>query len=142
MKRQFLILIAIAAFTTGFTTNASGQAGRTLKANITFDFQIRDRMYPAGKYRIESARGHDNILKISSVSDASETEFILANHSNVGARETPRLVFRKYGEEYLLTKIVFGTDSGFSIRPSRRQRESEKDLALASPASFVIHLAK
>ena len=141
MKRQFLILIAIAAFTTGFTTNAFGQAGKTLKANINFDFQIRDRIYPAGEYRIESARGHDNILKIRSVSDAKKTEFILANHSNAGERRTPRLVFRKYGEDYFLTKIVFGTESDFAIRPSRRQREREKDLALASPASIEIRLA-
>ena len=142
MKRHLLILIAIVAFTTGFTANAFGQAGKAVKANITFDFQIRDRIYPAGEYRIELARGHDNILKITSLSGASKSGFILANQSNVGAKQTPRLVFRKYGEDYFLTKIIFRTESDFLIRPSRRQRESEKDLALASAPSIEILLAK
>jgi hypothetical protein len=64
MKRQFLILIAVAAFATGLTTNAFGQAGKTVRANVKFDFQIGDRLYPAGEYRIESmSRESDNILR-------------------------------------------------------------------------------
>ena len=142
MKRRFLILIAIAAFTAGVTTSALGQTGKTLKANIRFEFEVRDRVYPAGEYRIESVSGQDNILIIRSVSDANKTEFIPANHSNVGRRQTPKLVFRKYGEEYFLTEIIFGTESGFLIRPSRRRREGEKELALASPPRIEVRLAK
>lgn len=54
MKRQFLVFIAIAAFTAALTANAPGQRGKTVRANIKFDFQIGDRVYPAGDYRIES----------------------------------------------------------------------------------------
>lgn len=133
MKRQFLLLVAIAVFGTALTTNVSGQTAKTLRANVKFDFQIGDRIYPAGEYRIESI-STDNILQIRSVGDATRTQFLLANHSNENKEQTPKLVFQKYGESYFLTQIFF--DSGewaYSIRPSRRQRESEKNLASRLP---------
>lgn len=129
MKRQFLLLIAIAVFATAFTTNASGQTGKTVKAKVMFDFQIGDRVYPAGEYWIESISWHDNVLRIRHVSDTNKTAFILANHSNAGASKghTPRLVFQKNGEDYFLTKIFLDTQQGgYSIAPSRLQRESGK----------------
>lgn len=131
MKRQFLMLIAIAAFATALTTTASGQTGKTLKANVTFNFQIGDRIYPAGKYLIESSTGQsDNILQIRSLGDANTNQLILANSSNAVKTQTPKLVFQKYGERYFLTHIFFGSEQwGYSIIPSRGQRESERLLA-------------
>ena len=135
MKKQFLLLIAIAVFATGFTTTASAQAGRTLKVNVKFDFQIGDRTYPAGEYRIESnGRQPDNILQISSVDDANIRQFLVANHSTTGITQAPTLVFEKHGENYFLRNIVLESGQwGFSIRPSRRQRESEKQLTARIP---------
>jgi hypothetical protein len=143
MKRQFLLLIAIAVFATALTTNASGQTGKTVRANVKFEFQIGDRTYPAGEYRIESiSRQSDNVLRIRSASDANKQQMISANLSNVGKRQTPKLVFQRYGEKYFLTKIFLDTDQwGYSIRPSRRQRENEKNLALASLETIEVRLA-
>ena len=136
MKRQFLLLVAIAVFVTAFTTNASGQTGKTARANIKFDFQIGDRVYPAGEYWIESISWHANVLRIRHVSDTNKTTLILANRSNAGTgkRQTPRLVFHKYAEDYFLTGIFLDTEQwGYSILPSRRHRGREKDVALAPP---------
>lgn len=135
MKRQFLILIVIAAFTTALSTNAFGQTGKTLRANVKFDFQIGDRIYPAGEYQVESiSRTSDNILQIRSLGGANKNEIILAGHSNAGKRQPPKLVFQKYGKRYFLTQIVLDSGQwGYSIRPSRRQRESEKHLASRIP---------
>jgi hypothetical protein len=133
MKRHFLVLFAIAVFVTALTTNASGQTAKTLRANVKFDFQIGDRIYPAGEYRIESI-STDNILQIRSVGDANRTQFIFANHSNASKGQTLKLVFQKYGESYFLTQIFFDSGEwGYSIRPSRRQRESETNLASRLP---------
>ena len=144
MKKQFLVLIAIAAFTTVLTTNAFGQAGKTANANVTFDFQIGDRLYPAGNYRIESMnRQSDNILRIRSIGDANKNQMIVATLANAGKGQTPRLVFRKYGETYFLSEIFLDTEQwGYSIRPSRRQRENEKSLALASLETVEVRLGK
>jgi hypothetical protein len=143
MKRQLLVLMAVAIFAAALTTNAFGQAGNCVEANVKFDFNVGDRTFPAGEYRIESvSRQSYNILQIKSVRDLSKNEFIVANHSN-GQIRTPRLVFQKYGENYFLTAIFLDTDEwGYSIRPSRRQRESEKNLALASRETIEVRLAK
>lgn len=144
MKKQFLILIAIAAFTTFLTTNAYGQTGKTASANVTFDFQIGDRLYPAGNYRIESiSRQSDNILRIRSLGGANKNQLIVTTLSNAGKGQTPRLVFHKYGETYFLSEIFLDTEKwGYSIRPSRRQRENGKTLALASLKTIEVRLAK
>lgn len=136
MKRQVLLLIAIAAFAT-FTTNTFAQSVKTVRANVKFDFRIGDRLYPAGEYRIESISGLTDVLKIGSVIDANKSEFLLANHSNAGSSQTPRLVFEKYGEDYFLTKLFLDTQQwGYSIR-FRRQLRSEKNLASSLPSKPV-----
>jgi hypothetical protein len=128
MKRQFLLLLAIAVFATALTTNASAQTTKTLRANVKFDFQIGDRIYPAGEYRIDSI-SPDRILQIRSVGDANRTQLIFANHSNAGKGQTPKLVFQKTGDRYFLSQIFLNSEWAYSINPARRQRESEKNLA-------------
>lgn len=144
MKKQFLVLIAIAAFTTLLAANAFGQTGKTATANVTFDFQIGDHLYPAGNYRIESfSSWSDNILRIRNLGGTSKNQLIMSNLSNAGTRQMPRLVFHKYGETYFLREIFLNTGKwGYSIPPSSRQRENEKNLALASVKTIEVRLAK
>ena len=134
MKRQLLVLIALATLTTCLSTNAFGQAGKSVVANVKFDFQIGDRTFPAGEYRIQSlSRESDNILQIISVRDASRNEIIVASRANESERQMPRLVFQKYVDGYFLTRIFMDIEQGvYSIRPPYRQRESADNLALAS----------
>ena len=130
MKRQFLILIAIAAFATALTTNASGQTRKTTRTNVEFDFQIGDRIYPAGQYQIESISDQRHLLRISNVSNAKKTQIILANLQLATRTQTPKLVFLKDDERCFLTQIFLESGEwGYSITPSRRQRDSEKHLA-------------
>ena len=135
MKRQFLLVFAIAVFATTLTTNASGQTRQTTRTNVKFDFQIGDRIYPAGEYRIESISGQsDNLLIIRNVGDPNKTQIILASNLNVAKRQTPKLVFLKEGERYFLTQIFLDSGQwGYSIPASRSQRESEKNLASRLP---------
>ena len=143
MKRQLLVLTAVAIFATALTTNAFGQAGNRVVANVKFDFNVGDRTFPAGEYRVESVnRQSYNILQIQSVRDLSKNEFIVANHSN-GKKQTPRLVFEKYGENYFLTAIFLDTDEwGYSIRAPRRQRDGADKLALAARKTINVSLTK
>ena len=144
MKRQFLILIAIAAFATALTTNASGQTRKTARTNVEFTFQIGDRIYPAGQYQIESISDQsNNLLRITNVSNAKKTQVILANHSQLATRtQTPKLVFLKDGERCFLTQMFLESgESGYSITPSRRQRDSEKLLASRITRKIEVRLA-
>jgi hypothetical protein len=85
---------------------------------------------------------NDNVIRIESVSDRN-TKFLHANHSNGGKKQTSRLVFYKYGENYFLTEIVLeNAQWGYLIRPSLRQRESEKHLASRVTRKTEVRLAK
>jgi hypothetical protein len=126
MKRQFLIFIAIAAFATALATSASGQTGRTVNANVKFDFQIGERIFPAGDHRIDSiSRESGNILRIRSVSDVNKQQFIIASHSSAGKRRSPKLSFPKIRRELFSDRSFsrFGPmglfDSAFA--PSARE---------------------
>jgi hypothetical protein len=143
MKRQFLILFAIAAFATALTTNASGQTRKTTRTNVEFDFQIGDRIYPAGQYQIESISDHGHLLRISNVSNAKKTQIILANFQLATRTQRPKLVFLKDGERCFLTQIFLESGKwGYSITPSRRQRDSEKHLASRITRKTEVGLAK
>ena len=143
MKRQFLILIAIAAFATALTTNASGQTRKTTRTNVEFDFQIGDRIYPAGQYQIESISDKGHLLRISNVSNAKKTQIILANLQLATRTQRPKLVFLKDGEGCFLTQIFLESGEwGYSIIPSRRQRDSEKHLASRITRRTEARLAK
>ena len=118
MKRQFLLLIAIAAFATALTTNASGQTRKTTRTNVEFDFQIGDRIYPAGQYQIESISDQGHLLRISNVSNAKKTQIILANLQLATRTQRPKLVFLKDGEGCFLTQIFLESGKwGYSITP-------------------------
>jgi hypothetical protein len=53
------------------------------------------------------------------------------------------LVFYKYGEDYFLTEIVLDSQQwDYSISPSRRQRDSEKQLASRITPKIEVRLAK
>jgi hypothetical protein len=84
------------------------------------------------RHRINNKRlstiSTDRILQIRSVGVANRTQLILANHSNAGKGQTPKLVFQKYGERYFLSQIFLNSEWAYSITPARCQRESEKNL--------------
>lgn len=135
MKKQILLLVAIAVLATAFSTDVSGQTGGNIKVNVKFNFQVGDHTYPAGEYWIKStSRQPDNILLIISVKDGNKKRFIVANHATSLQTQAPKLVFEKYGGNYFLKNVVLEAGQwGYSIRPSRRQRESEELLASRDP---------
>lgn len=138
MKNHLLWIIAIIVLLNVWTAGeVSAQSLKAAKVKIGFDFQIGDKKYPAGDYIVESvSRTNDNLLQISNTNGKNK-KLIVANLSNAGKREEPKLVFQRHGENLFLTKIFLdGTDWGYALRPSRKQRESEKNLASA-PTQIV-----
>jgi hypothetical protein len=83
-------------------------------------------------------------LRITNVSNAKKTQIILARNSQLATRtQTPKLVFLKNGEGCFLTQIFLESGEwGYSITPSRRQRDSEKHLASRITRKTEARLAK
>lgn len=122
MKKQFLNFIAVIAF---FTIAAAvSTAAQTVKVNIKFDFQVGEKVYPAGEYIIEKvSRQSEGALQIRSVEAGKEkSRLISARAANAGKLVEPKLVFESDGKNLYLAEIFFDeTGWGFSLPTPRPQ---------------------
>lgn len=144
MKNHLFWVIAIIVLLNVWTAGeVSAQSSRAAKVTIEFDFQIGDKKYPAGDYIVESVSAtSDNLLQIRNANGKTK-KLIVANLSNAGKREEPKLIFQRYGENFFLSKVFLdGTNWGYALRSSRKQRESEKNLASAPTETVEVSISK
>ena len=101
MKR----ILAIVLFSmTNFITLGSALAQtHTVEAKIPFAFTVRNRVLPAGTYRISSGGANLVILRANGM-PVIETSTTYGGH-NVREGGGP-LVFNKYGDQYFLREIL------------------------------------
>ena len=89
----------------------------SIECDVPFSFQISDRTLPPGVYRVTAEHGslfvrglrRGAVTMTSSVASAQATP--------------PKLVFHKYGDEYILHEVWTGGTSGQELRQSRRERQ-------------------
>jgi hypothetical protein len=126
MKKQFLNIIAVIIFLT--TAMTAGAAAQSVKVNIKFDFQVGEKVYPAGEYVIERiSRQSDNLLKIRNTALSEDKgRIIITNLTNAGKRQEPKMVFEHNGNSFFLTKIFFDDSPwGLSLKPARKREKNQ-----------------
>lgn len=131
-KYLFMFIAGIIFLNVWGVPEVSAQGAKAVEAEIKFDFRVGERLFPAGVYRLESVSpGNDNILQLRGVENRRR-QLIVADVFYAVRRQSPKLIFSRIGEEYYLTSI-FPADGkwGFSLPPSRRRKEREKNLAAA-----------
>lgn len=128
----FMIAAAIILLNVWGAGDVSAQEMKVIEAEIAFDFRVGDKLYPAGTYRLETANSTgDSVLRLRG-EDKNKSRLIFVNSAYAEKNQTPKLVFTRIGEEHYLTNVVM-TDGrwNFAVRRSRRQKESERNLAAA-----------
>ena len=108
----------------GGTATANAQAnGAILRADIPYDFVLRDKTFPAGKYTIQrtySTGDSPSLLVLQGEKDSAIFD-TLASNSNDPAKST-HLVFDVADGVYFLSKIrVKGSTSGSDILKTRSE---------------------
>ena len=105
--------------------------GTTIRANIPFDFIIRGKTMPAGKYEVMRLTDSPEVLEIRNVNDkrdhaAFETEAFTA--SDIANRS--ELVFNRYNDTYFLSEVVTaGEKTGREAFPSHAERRMRHEMA-------------
>jgi hypothetical protein len=129
-KYLFLVIAGLIFLNVWGAGDVSAQSVKTLQAEVKFDFRVGDKIYPAGVYRLEAvSQNSDNLLRLRGVGKNNH-RLIIANLSYAAKKQSPKLIFQQIGEEYYLTNIFMADGNwGFSVRPSRWQRENGKNLA-------------
>ena len=134
MKQQGLRMFAMLAF---FATLAAAPAYAQSKADIPFDFQIKNEKIPAGQYTVERAN-HSGITVLL-LRNADGRGIEMSTSMSVQASTSAdqgKLVFHKYGDQYFLYQVwEAGNNAGHELPKSRHERAVERELAMAQPAA-------
>ena len=107
-------LCAVAAF---------GQSDLKLKGDVPFDFVVGKQILSSGTYTIANMMGRIDVLRDD---NGKPTAFVTMPLSYTGDGH-PRLVFHRYGNEYVLAEIWSST-AGYGVGISKAQ---ERKLAMS-----------
>ena len=103
---------------------APARADETVVAKVPFAFIVGDRSMPAGDYTVRETSEAPAVVSIESL-DGRRTVLALTNPDSLpSAAEHPALVFRKFENQYFLSRIS-GDGSGREILLTTRQMEKE-----------------
>src|SRR5262245_38545326 len=116
----------------GTSSLVSGQSlADRLRANIPFDFTVRNHKLPAGEYVIGRTMpfSGDLILGISGPA-GGESAFVTSAVQSLFPKRKAILVFHRYGDEYFLVELwQAGATTGRAINKSSPEREIESKTA-------------
>jgi hypothetical protein len=91
-------------------------------AEIPFDFQIQDRVLPAGTYSVQPMNNLATLVIRNE--DTGESVIALAPLGKSGKNGDPRLVFNRYGDRYFLSQVWFAYGGeGHCLVKSRAEKE-------------------
>jgi hypothetical protein len=137
-----VLICGLLAVVTAATAYAQ-MPGTALRATIPFDFIVRGRILPAGKYEIRRIGDQPGGLIISSVNHLHE--WAMFETESVEARKTARtgeLVFHRYGDSYFLSEVFAGGEqTGRELRPSRQERNLRQETAKNKTEAETVALA-
>ena len=109
---------------------ANGQlTSSRVNAVIPFDFIVGGKTLPSGKYTVTAATNDGEGLRIAT-RDGKSSVYRLSNLiTDNGRNGKARMVFRRYGQQYFLAEVWSGGNSGRQLRPSKRERSLQQELA-------------
>jgi len=114
------------------------QAQSRLDAKVPFNFTLGQKAMPAGEYEISSAT--PQVYEIRNL-DTKEARFVMKSQ-NVQAYkdQNPKLVFHKYGDQYFLSQIWYGSGKvGAEFGISQREKEIRMaDSFSAGPETVIV----
>ena len=132
MKKLFSVMVIGSLSTLLIAITAFAQLpGTAIRASIPFDFTVRGRTLPAGKYEITRVNDEAVNLLIRSVDNKRdhamfETEPVYV--SNTSSKDV--LVFHRYGDSYFLSEVVTGSEeTGRELAPSHAERQMRREMA-------------
>lgn len=134
MKKQILkgftmLMLIVALALTTAAVSANAQSRNAVRANIPFEFVVKDKTFSAGEYQVHPATADGMALTIQGT-DNGESAICLTNSTEqMKNRTDARLVFHRYGQKYFLAQVWTGDNTGRSVSKSRQERAIERELA-------------
>ena len=132
MKKLFSVMVIGSVLTLLIAGSARAQMpGTEMRATIPFDFMVRGRILPAGKYEINRINEEPAGLMIRNI-DHRRDEALFETEAVYVSRTPSKdvLVFHRYGDSYFLSEVLTaGEDAGREIAPSHAERQMRREMA-------------
>ena len=132
MKKFFSVLVIGSVVTLLIAGTARAQMpGTVIRASIPFDFMVRGRTLPAGRYEISRINDEPIGLMIRSLDHKRDEAVFETEPIYIGrTRSKDVLVFHRYGDSYFLSEVVTaGEDLGRELVPSHAERQMRREVA-------------
>ena len=130
-KKVYSTFAMLSLFLLLAVTSVQAQSGGSLQVNIRFDFQIGDKVLPAGDYTVRPLTRNTMLVKST---DGSEIQVAMAWDAvdPSGKANRNKLVFHRYGNQYFLSQVWMtrGGD-GHELPTSKAEREAARAQRLA-----------
>ena len=127
MTKRFFGLFALAVLVVSVAAPLSAQSVR-LTAKVPFEFTVGNQTLPAGEYALQTPSS-SYLVQIRNMSTHAGVIAMTgsANSGIANLAGSPRLVFNKYGDRYVLHQIWDGASHlGHELPVTRAERELTK----------------
>jgi len=134
MRNQILKGAGLAVVLGMLTLSAPAPvAAADIRANVPFSFTVNKKVLPPGTYNVTSGAGHALVFR-----GFGAGAVILGQRAESSNSTSPKLVFHRYGDEYILREVWMGGASGYQLSETKRERElaSGRSGAATASASF------
>jgi hypothetical protein len=122
---------------------ARAQSVREQMAIIPFTFNVGDKSFPAGVYRVRQLNSAtDRVALEVKSANGRRGKITLTSFVHSGkATEQARLVFTRYGEQYFLTEVwTPALDAGLALPTSRSERTLARKAGERTPERATVAL--
>ena len=108
-------------------------AAGDIRANVPFSFTVDKKVLPPGTYNVSSSAAHSLVIRGSNAGAIT-----LGQHAESSTLASPKLVFHRYGDTYILREVWMGASSGYQLPQTARERvlASGRCGAATASASF------
>ena len=143
MRKVFSILVSCFSLALIVSIPARAQMpGAPLRATIPFDFNLRGKTLPAGKYEIRRIADSPESLMIYNSENHQTVVFETDAVQSRQIAHKGEILFHRYGDSYFLYEIwTPGLDMGRELPPSRAERRLERESASTNSKPEMVALA-
>jgi hypothetical protein len=133
MKKQAYTVIAMMVLIGSVVVAAQAQSsGRThLRVNIPFQFNVGNKLMPAGEYVVRSVSYDSSnvVLKIEN-RDGEAKAMLMTRTIDGKAQNSAKLIFNRYGSQYFFGQLwVDGDGDGLQAPKCRAERAAQREFA-------------
>ena len=115
--------------------SVAGAHAQTVQAKVPFAFKVGSTQLPAGTYAINNEMG-TNFVVVRNVQTGSSATALGQPQSP--STKTNKLIFHRYGSQYLLTTILGSQGSqGMSLPAPKQHKQLEQASAPAANSNIV-----